>query len=119
MIKSYEKKDLDSYLSEVASGFREREAYSKALAAVFSKYETIRFNIQYSKMIVMIEEQGTIKASFNWDAEWQGAGGMTQKDGGRVTLVFEPGDFKLISIDGKNPFLPQQIVPQQRDMPEK
>jgi hypothetical protein len=28
------------------------------------------------------------------------------KDGGRVTLVFDPKDLLLLSIEGKNPFVP-------------
>jgi hypothetical protein len=105
---SYEKKDHSAFMSDVSGGFRDREAFSKSLTAVFAKYETIRFNIQYTKMLIMIEEKGQIRATFNWDAEWLAAGGTTQKNGGRVTLVFEPGSFKLQSIDGKNPFVPAE-----------
>jgi hypothetical protein len=105
--KTYEKKDLTSFMADVAPGFSDREALAASLAAVFTTYETIRFNIQYTRMLIMVEEKGMIKASFNWDGEWLTAGGTTQKNGGRVTLVFEPGNFKLMSIDGKNPFVPQ------------
>ncbi len=105
--KYYEKKDLDSFMSEVSTSYGHRDAFAKSLAAVFSKYETIRFNIQYSKMVIMIEQTSKMKAIFTWDAEWTAAGGTSMKDGGRVTLVFEPGDFKLLAIDGKNPFLAQ------------
>jgi len=104
---TYEKKSLDSFMAEVAPSFPDREPFSRSLASVFSKYETIHFNIQYTKMIIMIENKGLTRASFNWDAEWIAAGGLSQKNGGRVTLVFEPGTFKLRAIDGKNPFLPQ------------
>ncbi|HEX9021690.1 MAG TPA: hypothetical protein VF903_10570 [Nitrospirota bacterium] len=105
--KSYEKKDLSSFMAGVSSGYQDRDGFSKSVAAVFSKYETIHFNIQYTKMLIMAEEQGQVRASFNWDADWLTAGGTTQKDGGRVTLVFERGTFKLVSINGKNPFLAQ------------
>ena len=108
MSASYEKKDLSAFMSDVSVGFRDREAFAKSLTAVFAKYETIRFNIQYTKMLIMIEEKGPIRATFNWDAEWLAAGGTTQKNGGRVTLVFDPGSFKLQSIDGKNPFVPAE-----------
>lgn len=107
--KAYEKKDLSSFMAGVAPGYPDREALSKSLAAVFSKHETIHFNVQYAKMVIMVEEKGVIKASFNWDGEWLAAGGTTQKNGGRVTLVFEPGSFKLMSIDGKDPFVPQPV----------
>ncbi len=107
MSKSYEQKNLDAFLSDVSSAYRDRESFAKSLTAVFSKYETIHFNIQYAKMIIMIEEKGRIKATFTWDGEWTAAGGTIVKDGGRVTLVFEPDGFKLASIEGKNPFLAQ------------
>jgi hypothetical protein len=105
---SYEKKDHRAFMSDVSGGFRDREAFSKSLIAVFAKYDTIHLNIQFTKMLIMIEEKGQIRATFNWDAEWLAAGGATQKNGGRVTLVFEPGSFKLQSIDGKNPFVPAE-----------
>jgi hypothetical protein len=56
-------------------------------------------------MIIMIEQTSQMRVTFTWDAEWLASGGASVKDGGRVTMVFEPGDFKLLSIDGKNPFL--------------
>jgi hypothetical protein len=105
--QAYEKKDLKAFMAEVSPDYRDRDALSGSLATVFSKYETIRFNIQYSKMLIMLDEKGQAKASFNWDAEWLAMGGTTQKNGARVTMVLEPGTFKLLSIDGKDPFIPQ------------
>jgi len=107
MSRSYEQKDLDTFLSDVSAAYPDRAALAKALAAVFGKYETIHFNIQYTRLIILIEQKGPIKATFTWDAEWQRTGGSTLKDGGRVTLVFDAGSSKLLSIDGKNPFLAQ------------
>jgi hypothetical protein len=107
--KAYEKKDLSAFMDNVAPGYQDREAFSRSLAAVFLKNETIRFNIQYTKMLIMVEEKGPIKATFNWDGEWLAVGGTTQKNGGRVTLVFDPGSFKLMSIDGKAPFVPLPV----------
>jgi len=103
---TYEKKDLSSFMDNLAPDFREREAYSKSIAAVFSKTETIHFTIQYTKMVIVVEDKGMIKVTFNWDGEWLAKAGTTQKNGGRVTLVFNPGSFKLTSIDGKDPFVP-------------
>jgi hypothetical protein len=108
--KAYEKKDLSSFMDNVAPGFQDREALSKSLAGVFLKNETIRFNIQYTKMLIVVEEKGPIKVTFNWDGEWLAVGGTAQKNGGRVTLIFDPGSFKLMSIDGKNPFVPLPVV---------
>ena len=109
MQSAYEKKDLSAFMDNVAPGYQDREAFSRSLAAVFLKNETIHFNIQYTKMVIMLEERGAIKTTFNWDGEWLAVGGTTQKNGGRVTLVFDPGSFKLMSIDGKNPFVPQPV----------
>lgn len=106
---AYEKKDLSSFMDNLAPGYQDREAFSRSLAEVFLKNETIRFNIQYTKMLITVEEKGPIKATFNWDGEWTAVGGTTQKNGGRVTLVFEPGGVKLMSIEGKDPFVPQPV----------
>jgi hypothetical protein len=107
--RAYEKKDLASFMADVSPNYRDRDALSTSLAVVFSKYETIHFNIQYAKMVIMVEEKGRIKTAFNWDAEWLAGGGTAQKNGGRVTLLFDPENFKLLSIDGKNPFVPQPV----------
>lgn len=107
MNRSYENKDLSAFMANVSPNYQARDTLSRSLATVFSKYESIHFNIQYSRMLIMIDEKGLAKASFNWDAEWLAIGGTTQKNGARVTLVFEAGTFKLLSIDGMNPFVPQ------------
>jgi len=107
MSRSYEQKDLKSFMSDVTSRYPDREAFSKSLATVFAKYETIHFNIQYSKMLITVKEKNQIRVSFNWDGEWISKG-LSQKDGGRVTLVLDAGSFKLIGMDGKNPFIPTQ-----------
>jgi hypothetical protein len=103
---AYEHKDLSSFMANVAPVYPGREAFSKSLGIVFSKNQTIRFNIQYSKMLITVEEKGNIRTTFNWDGEWHAVEGTTQKNGGQITLVFEPRDFKLLSIDGKDPFVP-------------
>jgi len=110
---SYENKDHHAFMSDVSDSFRDREAFAKALSAVFTKYETIHLNMQYTKMLILIEAKGPIKISFNWDGEWISAGKLTQKNGGRVTFVLDPGSFKLQSIDGKNPFIPAETMGKQ------
>jgi len=107
MNKAYEQKDLDAFLSDVSESFPGRASFEKSLAEVFAKYETVHFTIQYSKMLILIEEKGPVRTTFTWEAEWLTKGGGPLKDGGRVTLVFEPSGYKLVSIDGKNPFLAQ------------
>ena len=109
MRQAYEKKDLSSFMDNVAPGYQAREAFSKSIADVFLKNETIHFNIQYTKMLIIVEDKGPIKATFNWDGEWIAVGGTTQKNGGRATLVFAPGSSKLMSIEGKDPFVPQPV----------
>jgi hypothetical protein len=107
MTQAYEKKDLAAFLSGISDQYHDRDAFAKSLTGVFAKYETIHFNIQYTRMIILIEQNGQIATTFTWDAEWQTAGGASVKDGARVTLVFEPKNNKLLSIEGKNPFLAQ------------
>ena len=92
---TYQKKDLAGFMAQVAPLYPDREALSSSLTTVFSKFETVSLNIQYTKMLIMIEEKGKVRTTFNWDGAWHKAGGDVAKDGGRVTLIFEPGDFKL------------------------
>jgi hypothetical protein len=103
---TYQKKDLAGFMAQVAPLYPEREALSSSLTTVFGKFETVSLNIQYTKMLIMIEEKGKVRTTFNWDGAWHKAGGDVAKDGGRVTLIFAPGDFKLLAIEGKNPFVP-------------
>jgi hypothetical protein len=103
----YEKKDLDSFLSTLSDKYSDRDAFAKSLTEVFAKFETIHFNIQYTRMIILIKQDGQTAVTFTWDAEWQTAGGASVKDGSRVTLILEPKTNKLLSIEGKNPFLAQ------------
>ncbi len=104
--QAYEKKDLGSFMGAVAKDFSDRPSLEQAAGRVFTKYEAIRFTVQYTKMLVMIADRGNIRATFTWDGEWRTAGGKIVKDGARVTLVFDPGDYKLQAIEGKNPFVP-------------
>jgi hypothetical protein len=106
MDAAYEKKNFAAFFSAVSPDFHDRAGFEKSLKAVFAKYERITFNIQYAKMVIFVDQQGQMKTSFTWDAEWT-SGGTIVKDGGRVTMVFEPANYKLTAIDGKNPFLAQ------------
>ena len=106
---AFEKKNLPLFMSQVSDNYKDRQAFSASLESVFAKYETVTFTIQYTKMFITIENRGMTKATFTWDSEWQTAGGSTQKNGGRVTFVFDPQDARLVSIDGKNPFIPQPM----------
>jgi len=107
MSRTYEKKDLSAFMSQIANSYKDRQAFVKALESIFTKYESVRFTIQYTKMLITVEYKDTTKAAFNWDSEWQTTGGSVQKDSGRSTFLFDPRETKLVSIDGKNPFIPQ------------
>ena len=106
--ETYQKKDLAGFLAQVAPLYPKREALASSLTTVFDKFETISLNIQYTKMLILIEEKGKVRTTFNWDGTWHKTGGDMVKDGGRVTLVFAPGDFKLLAIEGKSPFVPTE-----------
>lgn len=107
MSRTYEKKDLSGFIAQIANSYKDRQAFVKSLESIFAKYETVRFTIQYTKMLITVEYKDMTKAAFNWDSEWQTAGGSVQKNSGRSTFVFDPRETKLVSIDGKNPFIPQ------------
>jgi hypothetical protein len=104
----YEAKNLDSFMAYVTTDYQERELFSRSLTEVFAKYKTIHFNIQYTRMLVTIQDRGQIKVSCNWDAEWVAPAGTSQKSGGRATFSFDQTNFKLVAIDGKNPFIPTE-----------
>ena len=93
-------------MDKVASAYPDREAFAKSVEKIFSTYQTIRFKLHYTKMLVMVQDKGNIKATFTWEGEWKTTGGRIVKDGARVTLVFDPGTYKLLGIDGKNLFMP-------------
>lgn len=104
--RAYEKEDLGGFMDLVSKAYADRESLERSIKETFSRYEGIRFNFQGTKMLVMVPDRGNMKAAVNWDGEWRKAGGGVLKDGGRITLVFDPKDFLLLSIEGKNPFVP-------------
>ena len=105
---AYEKKQLTSFMDKVSKDYPNRQAFSQSVAALFTKYDTIRFTVQYTKMVVMIDEKANMKMTFNWDGEWQTTGGKIVKDGGGVSFIFDPKGARLLSLEGKNPFVPQE-----------
>jgi hypothetical protein len=107
MSRAYEKKDLSAFMGQIANSYKNRQAFMESIESVFAKYETVRFTIQYTRMLITVEYKDTTKAAFNWDSEWQTAGGSVQKNSGRSTFVFDPRETRLVSIDGKNPFVLQ------------
>lgn len=105
---AYEKKDLSGFMAQVSPLYQNREAFSSSVAAVFSKYDDVTLNIQYPKMLILIEDKGQVRTTFNWDSVVRTSVGEALKNSGRVTLIFAPGDLKLLAVEGRNPFLPQQ-----------
>ncbi len=104
----FEKKNLPGFMNIVSDKFTNRQAFASSLESVFAKYDTVRFTVQYTKMLIAVDEQGMARAQFNWDSEWRTGGGDIQKNGGRVAFLFSK-DSKLLSIEGKSPFIPQPV----------
>lgn len=104
---AYEQREIDAFLEKISLSFPGREELRKSVESVFSTYQIIRHRIQYTRMLVTSVYKGNIKATYTWEGEWQTAGGKIVKDGARVTLVFDPKTYKLLDIEGKNPFIPQ------------
>ena len=106
LTSAYERRDLEAFMDKVSSAYPDREGLEKSVKKIFSTYQTIRFKLHFTKILVMVQEKGGIKATFTWEGEWRTTGGKIVKDGARVTLVFDPGTYKLLGIDGKNMFIP-------------
>ena len=110
LTKAYEKRDLEAFMDKVSINYPDRDGFQKSLQQIFSTYQTIRFSVQETRMLIMVQYQGSIKAVFTWEGEWQTSGGKIGKDGGRVTLVLDPGAYKLLAVEGKNPYLPVETA---------
>ena len=103
---AYEKRNIEAFMEKISTAYPDREGFGKSVETIFSTYQSIHIKLHYTKILVMVQEKGNIKATFTWEGEWQTSGGKIVKDGARVTLVFDPGTFKLLGIDGKNMFIP-------------
>jgi len=113
---AYERRDIDSFMDKVSTAYPDREGFQRQVERIFSTYQTIRLRLHDNKMIVMVQNKGNIKATFTWEGEWKTSGGRIVKDGARVTLVLDPGVYKLLSIEGTNLFVPSEssLVPAQK-----
>ena len=113
---AYERRDIDAFMDKVATAYPDREGFQRTVEKIFSTYQNIRFRLHDNKMLVVIPDKGDIKATFTWEGEWKTAGGRIVKDGARITLVLEPGAYKLLAIEGTNMFVPSEIsvVPSQK-----
>jgi hypothetical protein len=108
LVASYERRDLDAFLDRVAPGYPDRDGLRKRVENVFGAFQTIAFKVQYQKAVITVQHKGNIKAVFTWEGEWRTGGGRVVKDGARVTLVFDAAAYKLVEIEGKNPFIPAE-----------
>jgi len=108
LTSAYERRDLDAFMDKIATAYPDREGFQRTVEKIFSTYQTIRFKLHYNKMLVMIQDKGNIKATFTWEGEWKTSGGRIVKDGARVTLVLDPGAYKLLGIEGTNLFVPSE-----------
>ena len=102
---AYERRDLDAFMEQIGSAYPDRDAFRKNVEQVFLSYQTIKQKIYTNRMQIIVQEKGNIKAVFTWEGEWQTQGGKIVKDGARSTLVVDKGEYRLIGIEGKNPFL--------------
>ena len=113
---AYERRDLDAFMDKIASSYPDRESFQRTVEKIFSTYQTISFKLHYNKMIIMVQHKGNIKATFTWEGEWKTPGGRIVKDGARITLLLDPGTYKLGGIEGTNMFVPSEssLVPAQK-----
>jgi hypothetical protein len=102
---SYERRDLDAFMEQVGPAYPDRDGFRKTVENVFLTYQTIKQKIYTNRMQLTVQEKGNIKAVFTWEGEWQTQGGKIVKDGARSTLIIDKSSYKLIGIDGKNPYL--------------
>jgi hypothetical protein len=102
---AYERRDLDAFMEQVGPAYPDRDGFRKAVENVFLTYQTIKQKIYTNRMQLTVQEKGNIKAVYTWEGEWQTQGGKIVKDGARSTLIIDKSSYKLIGIDGKNPYL--------------
>jgi len=103
--RAYERRDLDSFMEKVSPAYPDRDGFRKAVENIFLSYQTIKQKVFTNRMEVYVQDKGNIKTAFTWEGEWQTKGGKIVKDGARSTLVLDKGVFKLMDVEGKNPYL--------------
>jgi len=95
-------------MEKVSPAFPDRDGFRRSVENVFSAYQTIRQKVQYTRLQITVPAKGDIKMTFTWEGEWHTLGGKIIKDGARSMLLLDKGTFKLLGIEGKNPYLPVQ-----------
>jgi hypothetical protein len=113
---AYEQRDIDAFMDKVSTAYPDREGFKRKVETIFSTYQNIRLKLHDNKMFILIQDKGNIKATFTWEGEWKTSGGRIVKDGARVTLVLDPGVYKLLNIEGTNMFVPSEgpLIPSQK-----
>ncbi len=107
---AYEAKNSASFMKHIDERFKDKASLETELEKIFKAYQSIRFAVQPLKMLVVVEQRGPVRTTFNWEGEWQTPGGRIVKDGGRVTFELDAVSYRLTAIDGRNPFLVQNTV---------
>jgi hypothetical protein len=109
LTSAYERRDIEAFMDKVSSAFPDREEFRKSVESVFGTYQTIIQKVQFSRIMITVQDKGNIRATFTWESEWRTMGGKIVKDGARSTLVLDKGTFKLLSIEGKDPYVPAEM----------
>jgi len=108
LASAYERKDIEAFMEKVSPAYPDRDGFRRSLEGVFSSYQTIGMKVQYTRLLISVPAKGDIRMTYTWEGEWQSSGGKIIKDGARSTLLLDKGTFKLLGIEGKNPYLPAQ-----------
>ena len=101
---AYERRDIEAFMERVSPAYPDRDKFRKEVEGVFQTYQTIKQKVFMNRMQLIVEEKGNMKAVFTWEGEWRTSGGKIVKDGARSTFVIDKGAFKLLGVEGKNPF---------------
>jgi len=114
LTRSYEARDLDAFMDKVSVTYPDRQGLGKTVDSAFGKYQSLTIKLQYTRMLILVEDKGNIKATLTWEGEWRTSTGKIHKDGARTTFVFEPKSYKLVLLEGKNPFVPVPVINTQK-----
>jgi hypothetical protein len=95
-------------MDKVSSAFPDRDGFRRSVENVFGTYQTVLQKVQFSRIVIAVQEKGNIRAVFTWEGEWRTMGGKIVKDGARSTLVLDTATYMLLSIEGKNPYVPAE-----------
>jgi hypothetical protein len=108
LTSAYERRDIDAFMEKVSPKFPDRPSFQRSIEKVLAAYQKIHFKPLFNRSLITVPFKDGIKVTFTWEGDWKTTGGKVVKDGAQVTLVLETGTYKLIGIEGKNPFIPTE-----------